>query len=142
MDELASERLRDAAGRAFAGTPVLFACLFGSAATGRSLPDSDLDIAVYLEPRIGAGRYVDLSLDLAGRLSEAFRLGDVDILILNEAPLAVLGRAIQERVVIYSRDEPARVHFESRSLREFFDFEIHARPLDRKFLREFAEGRR
>ena len=142
MDELASERLRDAAGRAFAGTPVLFAYLFGSAATGRSRPDSDLDIAVYLEPRIDAGCYLDLSLDLAGRLSEASRLGNVDLLILNEAPLPILGRVVQERVVLYSRDEPARVHFESRSLREFFDFEIHARPLDRKFLRDIAEGRR
>ena len=142
MDTGLYESLRDAATRAFADSPVLFAYLFGSVAAGRNGPHSDVDVAVYLEPSVDADRFLDLRLSLAGRVAEASGLGNVDLLILNEAPLRVLGRAIQERVVLYSRDEPARVRFESRCLREFFDFEIHARALDRKFLQDVADGRR
>lgn len=142
MDTNLHQRLRDAAERAFAGSPVLFAYLFGSVASGRNRPDSDIDVGVCLEPSVDTDQFLDLRLSLAGRLAAESGLGDIDLLILNEAPLPLLGRAIRERLVLYSRDEPARVRFESRGLREFFDFEIHARPLDRQFLQDIAEGRR
>jgi hypothetical protein len=66
----------------------------------------------------------------------------VEVLVLNGAPLPIRGRVVRQRVVIYSRDEPARVAFESRTLREFFDFQIHAAPMDEQMLRETADGRR
>jgi hypothetical protein len=142
MNEQFRQRLRVAAKRAFKDSSVVFAYLFGSTATGRARPGSDLDIAVHVDSTIASERYLDLSLELAGRLSTELGVGNVDVLVLNEAPLPVLGRAIQQRVVIYSRDEPSRVRFESRAFREFFDFQIHARPLDEKLLRDMAEGRR
>ena len=142
MDTALYQSLHDSADRAFTGSPVLFAYLFGSVAAGRNRRGSDIDVAVYLEPSVSPDRFLDFRLSLVGRLAAASGLGDIDLLILNEAPLPVLGRAIQERAVFYSRDEPARVRFESRGLREFFDFEIHARPLDRQFLQDIAEGRR
>jgi predicted nucleotidyltransferase len=136
------QRLRAAAGRALEGSPVLFAYLFGSAATGRTHSRSDVDVAVYVKPVVSSDNFLDLSLDLARRLSEASGIGNIAVLVLNDAPLPILGRAVRERIVIYTRDEPARVRFESRTLREFFDFELHARPLDEKFLRDTAAGRR
>jgi len=66
----------------------------------------------------------------------------VEVVVLNDAPLPLMGRAVKERTVIYSRDEPARVAFESLTIREFLDSEIHARPLDERFLRDIATGRR
>lgn len=46
--------------------------------------------------------------------------------------------------MIYSRDEPARVSFESLKYREFldFDFHFHSRQLDTQFLKDMAERRR
>lgn len=67
---------------------------------------------------------------------------DVDLVLLDQAPLPLVGRALQSRIVIYSRDEPARVRFESRRLREFLDFQIKAEPLDRLLLAQIAAGRR
>jgi predicted nucleotidyltransferase len=124
MEHPVYERLKDAAPRAFEGTPVFFAYLFGSAATGRHHPASDVDVAVYLDSLRSPQDALDSSLDLANRLSRESRVGHIDLLVLNEAPLTVLGRVIKERKVLYSRDEPARVRFESRTLTEFFDFEI------------------
>jgi uncharacterized protein len=68
-------------------------------------------------------------------------VGDVEIVVLNEAPLPLAGRILRNRTVLYSRDEPARVRYESLTLRMFFDFEIHARPLAEELLKGIAEGR-
>jgi len=43
-------------------------------------------------------------------------------------------------VVIFSRDEPSRVAYESRTFREFVDFELHAVALDRATLQRMASG--
>jgi len=64
------------------------------------------------------------------------------VLVLNDAPLPLVGRVIQQRRVLYSCDEPARVRFESLKLRQFFDFELTMGPLDRRFLEDIASGRR
>jgi hypothetical protein len=140
MHEL--DRLREAGPGSLEGTPVLFAYVFGSVAEGRAGPASDVDVAVFVEPDVPSERYVDLSLELARRLAEGSGVGRIEVLVLNDAPLPIKGRAVRHRIVLFSRDEPARVAFESLTLREFFDFQIHAVPMDQQMLREIAEGRR
>ncbi len=134
------ERLREASPAAFAGVPVVFAYLFGSEARGEARPGSDVDVAVFLNP--APGDRMSLALDLAGRLEMASGVPNIEVVVLNDAPIALGGRAIRERRVIFSADEAARVEYESRTLREFFDFQIHAEALDRELLRRTAEGRR
>lgn len=142
MDPTLLARFRGAAEEAFGATPALFAYLFGSQATGRTHAWSDVDVAVYLEPAADRWHTLDLTLDLIGRFETAAHVGNVDLVVLNTAPLRLVGRIIQQRIVLYSRDEAARARFESLSLRQFFDFEIHARQLDQSFLEDFARGRR
>jgi hypothetical protein len=101
-----------------------------------------VDVAVYLEPSVPATESFQLRLRLPNWLFAISRVGDIEVAILNELPLPVRGRAVRDGTLIYSRDEPARVRYESRTLREFFDFEIHAQPLARELLRAIAEGRR
>lgn len=87
-------------------------------------------------------RYLDLRLRLPNRLSGGERVGDIEVVVLNEVPLPVRGRAVRDGIVIYSRDEPARVRYEGRTLKELFDFEIHDRPLTRSLLQSMAGGHR
>jgi uncharacterized protein len=98
-------------------------------------------VAVYLEASVPRDRYLDYRLKLPALLEQA-RVGNVEVLILNDAPLPIRGRVIRDGKVLYSRDDAARVLYQSKTLREFFDFEIHSRPLDEKFLRDIAAGRR
>jgi predicted nucleotidyltransferase len=135
-------RLREAASRELEGSSVLFAYLFGSVATGRTRPGSDVDVGVVLEASVPTERYLELSLELARRLATASGVGGIEVVVLNAAPLPLRGRVVQERVVLFSRDEPFRVRFESKVTREFLDFQIHAEELDRELLRATAEGRR
>ncbi|HXF71171.1 MAG TPA: nucleotidyltransferase domain-containing protein [Actinomycetota bacterium] len=140
MADPVEERLRRAAPAAFEGSGVVFAYLFGSRATGHARPDSDVDVAVYLDPP--PEDPLAAALALAGRLEERSGVGGIEVVVMNAAPLPLLGRILRERIVIFSRDEPARVAFESLTFREFQDFDLHARELDRELLRRHAEGRR
>ena len=145
MNEI-SERffveLKGAAARLLPNTPVVFAYLFGSHAAGRPHRARDVDVAVMLEDSVTQHDYLDRSLGLAGLLSDGSGVANVEVLVLNGAPLPLVGRAIQQRRILYSCDEPARVRFESLKLRQFFDFELMMGPLDRRFLADIASGRR
>ncbi len=137
------DSLRAAASEVLAGEPVVFAYLFGSRARDAADAHSDVDMAIFLEESVPSATYLDLSLRLAGDLEGAAGVGPIEALvILNEAPLPLAGRVVREGKVLYSRDEPRRVRYESRVFREFTDFELTARRLDEELLRGHAERRR
>jgi hypothetical protein len=75
-------------------------------------------------------------------LAARSRVGGIEVTVLDDAPIRFLGRVLRSRVVLYSRDEPARVEFESRVGRMADDVEVWAAPLDRDLLGAIADGRR
>lgn len=100
---------------------IVFAYLFGGAATGDLKPLSDVDVAVYLDDAadLHAGK-----LEVVGIVTAHLRTDEVDIIVLNEAPTALAGRVLGSRRVIVDREPFRRHRFESRALREFLDFRI------------------
>jgi predicted nucleotidyltransferase len=119
---------------------VLFAYLYGSWATATARPDSDIDVAVFIED-VGGDRLV-LASEVADRLGAAAELGSIEVVVLNEAPLRFQGRVLRDRVVLFNRDEPKRVAYESLTGRMADDVEIWAADTDREILAAIAEGRR
>lgn len=142
MDSGLSERLRDVAADAFATLPVRFAYLFGSQVAGRPRPDSDVDVAVLADDAVPEDAYDRLALRCADALTVASQVPRIEVTVLNRAPLRFVGRVLRQRVVLFSRDEPARVAYESLMGRMADDVEIWAAPLDRELLAAIAEGRR
>lgn len=137
MEDLV-EKLRSVTAKVFGGTPVLFAYLYGSHARDQAGSSSDIDIAAYLEPDHANDAFA-LSLSLASAVEEATGRGPVEaLLILNDAPIALAGRVVQDGVVVYSRDEPARVRHSSLTLRQFHDFRIHERRSTQERLERMA----
>lgn len=96
---------------------VRFAYLFGSTASGENRPDSDVDVAVMFGPR---GTLLDDAV-LHDRLAEAMPGTDVDMLVLNSAPLWLRFRAVGGRVII-SCAERERITDRERVEKEFLDF--------------------
>lgn len=132
-------KLQEAAPLVFDPSPVEFAYLFGSQAKGTAGPRSDVDVAVYLED--GTEEAFDLSLRLGGILERESGVGPVEALvILNDAPIAIAGRVVEEGQVIYSRDEDRRVRHFSETLRHYHDYKIHEAESTRIRLARMAGG--
>jgi uncharacterized protein len=100
---------------------VIFAYLFGGLARGAPNPLSDVDLAVYL--RESAPR-AEAKLALFDSLTDALGTAELDLVVLNSAPISLVGRILQYRKVLVDKEPFLRHRFESARLREFFDFRI------------------
>ena len=58
----------------------------------------------------------------------------VDVRAINDAPLTVRGRIVQEGILLYERDRARRVAFEVTTRKQYFDFAPTARRLRDAFL--------
>lgn len=90
-----------------AGVP--FALLHGSRAAGTSRAGSDLDVAAWL------GAHVD-ELEVRSRLPD-----QVDLLVLDNAPLELAGRVAMHGVVILDCDPLVRAEWQATTRKIFAD---------------------
>lgn len=114
--------------------PVEAAYVFGSVARGVATPLSDIDIALLLTSSLPPYERLNLELRIQGEVEEQVGLGSVDVRSLNDAPLTVKGRIIQQGVLIYERDKTRRVDFEVATRKRYFDFAPIAHRLQEAFL--------
>ena len=122
-------------GRALEACPeVVFAYVFGGMGAGRPTPLSDVDVAVYLAE--GADP-LGTRLEVVAKVTAHLRTDEVDVVVLNSAPAALLGRILATRRLLVDRDPFCRHRFESGALRESFDFRIFER---RHLARRFGRG--
>jgi uncharacterized protein len=110
---------------------IVFAYLFGSRARRQETPLSDIDIAVYLAEDADP---IEEKLSLMGDLCSHLRRDDIDIVVMNSAPLSLLGRILAHRIVLLDRNPHLRHLFESLTLRKYHDFCIKEKALlERRF---------
>ena len=111
---------------------ILFAYLFGSFGRGKQLPLSDVDIAVYLkEPTV----VQEKKMEILGALIDILQTDEIDLVVLNSAPLPLRMRILESKRVIVDREPFVRHHYESLTMREYFDFSILEKEiLNRRFL--------
>ncbi len=100
---------------------VVFAYLFGGLAKGGQHPLSDIDIAVYAKQVNHPSEY---KLEFFDRLSGALGTSEIDLVILNHAPISLAGRILSTREILVDKEPFVRHDYESLTLREFFDFKI------------------
>lgn len=123
------------AGKALREAGVVAAYVFGSRATGTHRGTSDLDVAVLVDRGLGL-----LERErLVARLADALGVPDVDLVILDEAPLELRGRVVQEGRLIFRDDDARRVDFEVRTRSEYFDFLPVLEAHTRRYIRQVAE---
>lgn len=135
------DRVRRAAQAEMPDEPVIFAYLFGSRAMGAARPDSDTDIAVLPARGLGSAQRAALRNRVAEIIEPAART-EVDVVLLDGAPLPLRGRILRQRHVLYSADEALRAGWESLTGRMYTDSRIKLDLLDHDLLVETAAGRR
>jgi len=108
-----------------------FAYLFGSFARGSTSPLSDLDIAVYL----AGAELADKRMKILGDLIDIFKTDEIDLVILNTAPLTLRMKILQNKRLLADNAPFIRHAYESMTIRSYFDFsKIETNILERRFL--------
>jgi len=94
------------------------AWLFGSVARGDDGPTSDLDVGVLLgeAPRTLLGQPWSLAEELTAAAGR-----EVDLVVLNDAPVDLVVRVFRDGQLLVGRDSSARVAFEVRTRNAYWD---------------------
>ena len=117
---------------------IVVAYLFGSAARDEDRAGSDLDVAVLLAKEVTEPlRRRALLMEELTRASGVA----VDVVVLGEASPLLAARVVRDGQILLSRDESARVRFETDALRRYFDTARLRQELDRAFVSAVKEDR-
>src|SRR5436853_6766481 len=76
------------------------AYIFGSVASGRARPGSDVAVAVMLGQKSQRLGVIEYRSKLAAEISSAIRRSDVDLVILNESPPVLAHQVLSTRQLL------------------------------------------
>lgn len=118
---------------------VIAAYLFGSWAREEATENSDIDLGVFLHdsPALSA-EWPPEDIALEGLLAARTSL-PVEVHVLNDAPLSISGRVLEEGFLLYCGDEVARVRLEVAIRGQYLEFKPRLAELRKARLRAFAE---
>jgi hypothetical protein len=106
---------------------IIFAYLFGGLLKKQLSPLSDVDVALYVKNPRGLN-YLDIFTEITNILGT----DELDLVILNKAPLSLSGRILLSRKLLIDKEPFLRHRYESLILRKFFDFQIKEREIFRR----------
>ena len=114
------------------------AYLFGSQAKGTATEDSDVDVAILLDPAF------DLETHFAYRLEQMVALETVcqrpvDVIVLNHAPLVLRNQVLKYGRRVYEKDHRQRIAFETQSRLAYYDFKPTLAMLHAALARQIRE---
>lgn len=140
------ERLRAALMETLADQPVLVAYLYGSQASGLATSSSDIDIALLAAGEPSMEEQLRIERKVQEEIYRRCGLENVDVRFLNNRSLLFQGRALTHQVLLYCRNDHARVAYETRVRDLYFDFlpvaERHRKVFFERLRQEgFAHGR-
>lgn len=116
---------------------VLVAYLFGSQARGTPTALSDVDVAVLLAPGWSFDRHLEL-IDVIGEVVSPAR---ADVVVLNNAPVALGYRVLRDGRPLVVNDESARVRHWVETVDRYLDMAPLRRTLERGLRHRLEEGR-
>ena len=103
--------------------------LFGSAAEGKTMPQSDLDLGVVLEKPTAGRQRSKLYLKLYDLFTDLFPGKNLDIVFLQQASLELRFDAISHGQILFASDPEAAARFEDLTILLYVDFQ----PILREF---------
>ncbi len=101
---------------------LVLAYVFGSQARGRAHRRSDLDVAILLADEPADEECTGQRLEVIGDLMRLLATNDVDVLILNQAPLVMRYQVIRTGKLIYYHHRQEAINFRVKTLNLYFDF--------------------
>lgn len=117
---------------------IIFAYLFGSHATGKATPLSDVDIALYLDEESVTP---DRKLELIELIMDVLNTDEVDLVILNKASPSIIHSVVKTGKLLFSKDEKLRITFIARALKEYMEMHYYRERYFKKMKERIREGR-
>jgi len=115
-------------------TDVQLAYLFGSSATGKVNPLSDIDIAVQIRDSISVKDKLELQLHLLSELTSIFNTDKIDLIIMNDVSISLNYEIIKYNYPVYIKNKEDKVDFEHKILSMYLDRRYYEKRAANEFL--------
>ncbi len=101
---------------------LISAYLFGSYARDKQDQMSDVDMALLFHHEFPLEQMNQLELSIWKKLTAILQTDEIDLLVLNQAPLTLQFEIIRTGKVICNNDNNQRIDFEIRTCARYWDF--------------------
>ncbi len=118
---------------------IILAYLFGSTFRGDIGRLSDVDIAVLLDEKLSKKDRFDLELKLISEIASLIKKNEIDLVVLNEAPLLLAYNIIKNGIILKS-NETERVKFETKILSMYMDEKYYIKRHTEETLKRIARA--
>jgi len=116
-------------------THVVALYAFGSLATGDLKPLSDLDFGILVSSKLGKQKRFDKHLDLIGKFNEVLRTDEVDLVMMNDAPMRFSHNIIKSGKLLYCSNKTELSDFIEKTIKLYLDFRFFRDAFDDTFLK-------
>lgn len=117
---------------------LIFGYVFGSYGMNKSSPLSDIDLAFYILPDKDC---FEKKLALMEQITSILKTDEVDIVILNKAPIVLCYQVLKTGRLIFSKDERLRLKFINNVYNIYCDGEPLRRATEANLLKRIKENR-
>jgi len=111
--------------------------LFGSTASGKTGPLSDIDIAVLANKDVDRIERSNLRLKLIAELTDIFKSDKIDLIILNDAPVQLTFEIISKGKLIFGRRGEI-AEFEARASSYYHDMKYYIDRYTKEIIKRTA----
>ena len=116
-------------------TAVVALYSFGSLATGNLKPLSDLDFGILISSKLGKQKRFDKHLDLIGKFNKVLRTDEVDLVMMNDAPMRFSHNIIKSGKLLYCSSKTELTDFIEKTIKLYLDFRFFRDAFDDTFLK-------
>lgn len=109
--------------------------IFGSGAKGKLKPLSDLDFGILLSMKLDKKGRFEKQLELIGTYNEAFKTDEIDLVLMNDAPIRFSYNILRDGKLLFCRDRTKLVDFVERTVKLYLDFKFFRDDFDRAYLK-------
>lgn len=108
---------------------------FGSAANNELNPLSDLDFGILLSLELNKDERFKKHLDLIGKFNDVFNTDEIDLVLMNDAPVRFNYNIIKTGKLLFVRDKLMLADFQEHIIKKYLDFKYYRDDFDSGFLK-------
>ena len=107
--------------------------LFGSSLRGYLKPLSDLDLAVLFDKKIPGDKFLEEYLKIFGIAADILKVDELDLLILNQAPLRIAHNILKTGRLLFCNDRMQLAGFIEINYKRYPDFMFYKNQYNADF---------